>query len=125
MECGDAEMSERRENCKLEKDKQFSSPPEVVAVLERLQKSKGNLCVLLKPGHPSFDADLKGKWKKLSRESRRVIVEADRENMRSAAAAATVKVKYPFQVSSADHCETSLEAYQDIAPFLDLVAVRL
>ena len=45
--------------------------------------------------------------------------------MRSIAAAATLKIKHPFPADRHDHCETSLGAYQDIAPFLDLVALQL
>ena len=47
------------------------------------------------------------------------------ENMRSVAAAAALKINHPFQPDKADHCETSLQAYEDITPFLDLVALRL
>merc|ERR1719375_2995890 len=47
------------------------------------------------------------------------------ENMRSVAAAATLKINHPFQADRADHCETSLQAYDNIAPFLDLVASQL
>merc|ERR1712232_740924 len=37
----------------------------------------------------------------------------------------TLKINHPFQADDADHCETSLQAYEDIAPFLDLVASQL
>ena len=47
------------------------------------------------------------------------------ENMRSIAATATLKIKHPFPADRQWHSETSLPAYQDVAPFLDLVASQL
>merc|ERR1712151_486337 len=34
-------------------------------------------------------------------------------------------IDHPFQAEFVDHCETSLEAYMDIAPFLDFLASQL
>ena len=46
-------------------------------------------------------------------------------NNRSVTNAATLKIKYPFNVDSDHHYETSLRTYQRIASFLDLVASQL
>lgn len=47
------------------------------------------------------------------------------ENMRSVSAAAAVGIIHPFKAYESDHCETSAQAFESIAPFLDLVAARL
>lgn len=39
--------------------------------------------------------------------------------------AVSTTVKFPFEVSSEDHCETPRQAYDDLAPILEFVAHRL
>jgi hypothetical protein len=109
------------------------SPPQTMAgstalsletqeLLESLTTKQGTLSDRLNPDHPCFDEVLKSKWKTLPRRERSKVVERDQELLRSQR---VQEVHHPFPTDSNDHCETSAEAYRDIAPLLDSVAQRL
>ncbi|CAK9001333.1 unnamed protein product [Durusdinium trenchii] len=75
---------------------------------------QGTLSDRLNPSHPRFDKKLKASWKGFSKKERAAIVDCDQKKMK-ATVSATVSIEHPFDVNDDDHCETSLEAYRDVA----------
>ncbi|CAK9094913.1 6-methylsalicylic acid synthase (6-MSAS) (Arthrosporol biosynthesis cluster protein AOL_s00215g283) [Durusdinium trenchii] len=90
--------------------------PEVIQVLDDLAdpNARGTLSDRLNPSHPRFDKKLKASWKGFSKKERAAIVDCDQKKMK-ATVSATVSIEHPFDVNDDDHCETSLEAYRDVA----------
>jgi hypothetical protein len=78
----------------------------------------------LNPSHPAFDAALKARWKKMAKQDREELVKEDRirlQTRRDTIAA----IEHPFEANDDDHCETSMEAYGDLAPLLEHLAQSL
>lgn len=85
---------------------------------------KGTLSDRLNPGHSYFDSTLRTLWKTLTKSQRKAIVEEDQRVLQGKANQ-VASISFPFKANEDDHCETSLQAYKDIAIFLDLICAKL
>ena len=93
----------------------------MLALIESLSTGRGTLSDRLNPDHPCFDASLKAQWKSLPKRGRAAIVAADASRLKALAAT----VEHPFDVETADHCESPPEAYSDVVEMLDMLAAKL
>lgn len=76
----------------------------------------------LNPTHPGFDAALKSRWASLPKKERAALVAADHAALAARrTATAAVAVAFP-DADEADHAETDVASYRDIAPALDVRA---
>jgi hypothetical protein len=54
---------------------------------------------------------LKARWGGLSKEEKALVVKEDKQGLKASKSRA-VNIKYPFEVNTDDHCETSPDAYK-------------
>lgn len=93
--------------------------------LESIESSEGTISDRLNKKHRHFDAALAEAWvSSLSKKQRRTLAEADRRRI-AEATHATRTLQHNFDANPDDHCETSVEAYADIAPLLKKYAARI
>lgn len=93
--------------------------------LHSVETHPGTVSDRLNRKHRHFDTELAEAWSsKLSKKQRRLITAADKARI-EAATAATRNLRHNFDANPDDHCETSAEAYADIAPLLAAYASSL
>lgn len=78
----------------------------------------------LNPTHPSFDRALKNTWKTLPKKEREALVAKDKAVITERHHAVET-ISFPFEANEEDHCETSFEAYEHVAPLLTRLAAQL
>lgn len=85
---------------------------------DSLFQKDGTISDRLNPKHKYFDVKFTEIWRKqLSKKQRRELAKVDKEKIEKETQE-TRNLKHKFQVNPDDHCETSAEAYADIAPLL-------
>ena len=97
---------------------------EVKDIILTLSTRDGTLSDRLNPSHAHFDSELKAKWKTFSKRERTEIVKVDHNLIREKLEAVK-SIVYPFETKVEDHCESPLEAFEDIAPILERLAKDL
>ena len=112
------------DNSKDEKAKPWEPSQEVKDIILTLSTRDGTLSDRLNPSHAHYDAELKAKWKTFSKRERTEIVKADHNLIREKLEAVKAIV-HPFETKVEDHCESPLEAFEDIAPILERLAKDL
>jgi hypothetical protein len=127
----------RKKNKKSEKTSEEQQSSEVLSPMELMRKNEQLL--LSKPA----DATSEGSNKRKNKKKRKLEASAETENTfntsakkkKSSSSSSTplpqtnpsetsvdIRDEYPYEVIPDDHCETPLEAYQDISPLLQLFA---
>ena len=104
--------------------KPWKASQEVKDIILTLSTRDGTLSDRLNPSHAHYDAELKAKWKTFSKRERTEIVKADHNLIREKLEAVKAIV-HPFETKVEDHCESPLEAFEDIAPILERLAKDL
>jgi hypothetical protein len=126
----------RKKNKKSEKTSEEQQSSEVLSPMELMRKNEQLL--LSKPA----DATSEGSNKRKNKKKRKLEASAETENTFNTSAkkkkssssstplpqtnpsetSVDIRDEYPYEVIPDDHCETPLEAYQDISPLLQLFA---
>jgi len=103
---------------------EFVPSSDVNDVIQTLSTRDGTLSDRLNHTHAHFDPELKSKWKTFSKRERAEIVKADQSLIRDKLELVK-SIVHPFETKEEDHCESPIQAFEDIAPILRKLAKRL